>query len=136
MPVTLSYDLSNIPPGANDRTYIRSMLERFGWRRLGGSVFRYEGFRDADGVLQEDWLNHVAPALMFFRSYLLAKNITLTRFTLDTSSVVHIDQSDPTLPLGFPPQTAASLNLQAPTNPQSAEQALRNFITASTNAIP
>jgi hypothetical protein len=135
MPVTISYDLGNVLNG-NDRTYIRSMLERFSWRRLGGSVFRYEGIRDANGDLQEDWLNHVAPALMFFRSYLLARNITLTRFTLDTSSVAHIDQSDQALPLGFPPQTAADLNLVQPTNPQSAEQALRAFITASTNAMP
>jgi hypothetical protein len=40
MPITLSYDLQT--DDANHRTYIRSMFERFGWRRLGGSVFRYE----------------------------------------------------------------------------------------------
>ena len=135
MPITISYDLSNVQNG-NDRTYIRSMLERFNWRRLGGSVFRYEGIPDATGTLQEDWLNHVVPALMFFRSYILAKSITLARFTIDTSSVAHIDQSDPALLLGTPPQIAAALSLVNPTNVQSSEQALRAFITANTAAMP
>ena len=135
MPITISYDLSDVQNG-NDRTYVRSMLERFNWRRLGGSVFRYEGIPDATGTPQEDWLNHVIPALMFFRSYILAKNISLTRFTIDTSSVAHIDQSDPALLLGTPPQTAAALTLANPTNVQSSEQALRAFITANTNAMP
>jgi hypothetical protein len=32
MPITLSYDLKGAPP--NQRNYIRSMFERFGWQRL------------------------------------------------------------------------------------------------------
>src|SRR6266849_1695750 len=88
MPITVSYDLSDAD--TNERNYIRSMFERFGWKRLGGSVFRYEG----DGY-EEDWLNEVIPALMIFRSYILAKDIDLRFFTLDTNSVTHIDFSDP-----------------------------------------
>ena len=135
MPITITYDLSDVQNG-NDRTYLRSMLERFYWRRMGGSVFRYEGVADGQGLLQEDWLNHVVPALMFFRSFVLSHGITLTRFTVDTSSVAYIDQSDPGLLLGTPPQNGAGLNLTAPTNPQSAEQALRDFVTAGINASP
>src|SRR5277367_2928321 len=73
MPVTLSYDVTNLDN--NERNYIRSMLERFHWQRLGGSVFRYDGVEQADGSVLEDWLNHVAPALMFLRSYALQHGI-------------------------------------------------------------
>src|SRR5207302_265113 len=59
MPVTISYDFKNSKP--NDRTYIRSMLERFGWQRLGGSVFRYPHSAASDTAVGEDWLNAVVP---------------------------------------------------------------------------
>jgi hypothetical protein len=49
MPITISYDLQT--DDTNHRNYIRSMFERFGWKRLGGSVLRYEVTDD-----QEDWL--------------------------------------------------------------------------------
>lgn len=135
MPITITYDLGNVQ-NPNHRTYLRSMLERFHWRRLGGSVFRYEGVADAHNVVQEDWLNHVVPALMFFRSFVLRHNITLTRFTVDTSSVAYIDLSDPQLLLGTPPQDGPGLDLAVPTNVQSAEQALRDFVVAAVNGAP
>jgi hypothetical protein len=136
MPITISYDLSNVADN-NDRTYVRSMLERFYWRRLGGSVFRYEGVLDAQGVLQEDWLNHVVPALMFFRSFILARGIRLSRFTVDAASVAHIDQSDPLLLLGAAPQRGPAVDLNAnPTNQQSREPQLRGFVDAAIAAMP
>jgi hypothetical protein len=135
MPITITYDLTAVADG-NDRNYVRSMLERFYWRRLGGSVFRYEGLPDDEGRLQEDWLNHVVPALMFFRSFMLAKAITLLRFTVDASSVAYIDQSDPAIPLGVPPRGGADVDLADPTNQQSAEQALRDFVDTATAAMP
>jgi hypothetical protein len=58
MPITVSYDLAEASPA--DRNYIRSMFERFGWKRLGGSVLRYQLI---DGQDEEDWLNDVVPAL-------------------------------------------------------------------------
>jgi hypothetical protein len=64
MPITLSYDLQDATP--NQRNYVRNALERFGWKRLGGSVFRYDGLRVARGrPLEEDWLNEVIPSLIF-----------------------------------------------------------------------
>jgi hypothetical protein len=33
MPITVSYDLAEA--GTNERNYIRSMFERFGWKRFG-----------------------------------------------------------------------------------------------------
>jgi hypothetical protein len=126
MPVTISYDLQT--NNNNDRNYMRSMLERFHWRRLGGSVFRYEGVQDAAGDLYEDWLNHVAPALMFMRSYALQHGITFKFFTLDAQSVAFVDHSDPSLPFGLQPQTGAQIAFAAPTNQQSSHQTIRDFI--------
>jgi len=93
MPLTLSYDLADVVD-QNDRTYIRSAMERFRWRRMGGSVFRYEGVDDGGGVIIEDWLNHVIPSLMFFRSFIARKKITLKFFTLDAHGTTFVDHSD------------------------------------------
>lgn len=132
MPVTISYDLQT--NDNNDRNYVRSMLERFHWRRLGGSVFRYEGVEDAAGDLQEDWLNHVAPALMFMRSYAIQHGITFRFFTLDAQSVAFVDHSDAGLPFGLQPQTGAQIVFADPTNQQSSQQTIRDFIDAGTAA--
>jgi hypothetical protein len=102
MPVTVSYDLSAVQD-ANDRNYIRSMFERFNWRRMGGSVFRYDGVDQPGGGKYEDWLNHVVPALMFMRSFLINKNIQLRFFTIDAASVSFLDHSDPAVLLGTAP---------------------------------
>jgi hypothetical protein len=104
MPITVSYDLA--AADTNERNYIRSMFERFCWDRLGGSVFRYS-LTDETG--QEDWLNDVIPALMIFRSYCIARNITVRYFTLDASSVTRIDASDPAAIVGSSPRAEQNL---------------------------
>ena len=131
MPITLSYDLKDAT--TNDRTYLRSMLERFAWKRLGGSVFRYEG-RRIKGRLEEDWLNDVAPSLMFFRSYAVQHGIAIKFFTLDTNSVSRIDHSDSHALLGRRPYTGSKLRLLQPTNKQSSEKALREFVDSAIQA--
>jgi hypothetical protein len=123
MPITISYDLQT--DDTNHRNYIRSMFERFGWKRLGGSVLRYE---DSDGL--EDWLNDVVPALMLFRSYVIAKDIKLKFFTLDTNSVARIDLSDPQAPFGNGPDDGDKIVLSTPTNAQSSEKRIRRAITS------
>jgi len=110
------------------------MFERFHWRRLGGSVLRYSGEQKEDGSYEEDWLNHVAPALMFMRAFLLKNGVTLKYFTLDASSVSHVDHSDSETPLGHQPQPGQSIGLVTPTNPQSSESSIRAFVDAATNA--
>lgn len=132
MPVTISYDVTNIDN--NDRNYIRSMLERFHWRRLGGSVFRYDGVVQADDTLHEDWLNHIAPSLMFLRSFLVARGITLKFLTVDASSISFLDHSTPDILLGAAPQRGPELVFADPTNIQSSEATLRNFIDAAVAA--
>jgi len=126
MCVTLSYDLTDVEP--NERTYLRSMLERFAWKRRGGSVFRYEDDE------YDDWLNRIVPSLMFFRSYIVAHGITLTRFTIDANSTSFIDTSDETDQLGSPPCKGGLLPLVEPTNTQSAEALIREFVDAAIEA--
>jgi len=131
MPVTISYDVAT--NDNNLRNYIRSMLERFHWKRLGGSVFRYEGV-EREGILYEDWLNDVVPSLMFLRSFVLSRGITLKFFTLDASSVSFLDFSEPALPLGIAPQIGDDLAFAEPTNNQSSVATLRAFVTAAKEA--
>lgn len=133
MAVTVSYDLSAVP--AQQRNYIRSMFERFGWKRLGGSVFRYSG-RKINGRVTEDWLNDVIPSLMFFRSYVLKNQIDLKFFTLDSASVCFLDFSDPALTLGRMPQDGPGLTLSTPTNTQSAASKLREFVDDAIASTP
>jgi hypothetical protein len=92
-------------------------------------VFRYGG-RKIGGVLQEDWLNDVAPAVMFFRSYVLGNSIQVKSFTLDAMSVSRVDYS--VAPhFGRRPRPGAALSLKPPTNVQSSEKKLRNFVDAA-----
>lgn len=133
MPVTLSYDLKT--DDVNKRTYIRSMFERFGWKRLGGSTLRYDGHSTGKGTKEEDWLNDVAPSLMFFRSYVLHHGIEVLFFTLDTNSVVHIDFSDPKYPYGNQPLRGRNLKLVKPTNTQSSVRQIRRFVTSAEDVI-
>ncbi len=137
MPVTVSYDLTAVPQQQNnDRTYIRSMFERFHWRRVGGSVFRYDGVPQPDGTRYEDWLNHVAPALMLMRSFLVRRGLQMSFFTIDAASVSFLDQTDPAVLLGTAPTNGADLPLTAPTNPQCPEGDVRGFVEAGINALP
>jgi hypothetical protein len=103
------------------------MFERFGWTRLGGSVFRYDG---------DDWLNKVVPALMFFRSYVLKHSIMVKFFTLDSSGVARIDHSDPGKLLGKQPRDGAAIFIKRNVkNRQSAESRLRKFVDAAINIL-
>ena len=128
MPLTLSYDLTGAT--GNQRNYVRSMFERFGWKRLGGSVLRYDG-RKIKGVLQEDWLNDVVPAIMFFRSYVIKNAIPVGSFTLDAMSVSRVESG-----FGRLPRTGPKLALKKPTNQQSSARALRAFVDAASAATP
>jgi hypothetical protein len=132
MPVTLSYDIATEDP--NHRSYIRSMFERFGWQRLGGSVLRYSGRPIADGSYYDDWLNDITPSIMFLRSYVLLHNLHLKFLTIDAASTSFLDFTDQAMPVGHPPYTGAQLALVPPTNDQSSVKALRQFVDAATAA--
>jgi hypothetical protein len=96
------------------------------------SVFRYGG-RKIKGVIQEDWLNDVAPAVMFFRSYVIGKSVHVKFFTLDAMSVSRVDCS--VAPhFGRRPRRGSALSLKTPTNVQSSEKKLRDFADAAITA--
>ena len=133
MPVTISYDLANAD--GPHRNYIRSMFERFAFERLGGSVFRYNG-RVKNKRREEDWLNDVVPAIMFFRSYVLKHEIQVRFFTLDTTSIARIDFSDPGATVGTQPLSGGDLALKAPTNKQSSERRIRRLVDACVDVLP
>jgi hypothetical protein len=99
-------------------------------------VFRYDGIVDTAGDRTEDWLNHVVPALMFFRSFILSRNLNLSTFTVDAHSVAMLDLSDPAAPVGAAPIGGAAIPMAVPTNAQSTEQALRDFVDGCTRATP
>lgn len=131
MPIIISYDLKT--EDTNKRTYIRSALERFHWSRLGGSVFRYDGIEISAGRKEEDWFNHVIPALMFLRSYVLSNDIKIEKFTLDANSTMFIDFSKDEegveSSLGKLPTKEISEDFWAnPTNEQSSKDTLKSFI--------
>lgn len=130
MPVTFTYDVTDIDN--NDRTRIRSAFERFGWEHLGGSVFRYPRFDQTDPI--EDWLNQVVPAIMFFRSFVLHRNLTLSAFTLDSQSLSCFKSGAGNAGVG--PEGGATLSLMTPTNPAMGEQNLRDWVEDCVESVP
>ena len=97
-------------------------------------MFRYDGVEQEDGSRYEDWLNHIAPSLMFLRSFLLDRDITLRFLTIDASSISFLDHSARALQLGTAPQTGDEIVLADPTNPQSSEAKIRSFVDAAVTA--
>ncbi|WP_337171400.1 hypothetical protein [Gemmatimonas aurantiaca] len=84
MPIVLTFDLDTTKIENTDYGRLQSMFERFGWQNLGGTAYRYPRLGTTDQPV-EDWLNHVAPALMMFRAY-CAKRDALKACTLDVQS--------------------------------------------------
>lgn len=84
MAVVVTFDITNYQ--GNDHVRLKSMFERFGWENLGGTAYRYPKLGTDDQPV-EDWLNHVIPALMLFRTYLTSNpHVQLDMFTIDTNS--------------------------------------------------
>jgi hypothetical protein len=125
MPIRITYDLTGATSLQANR--VQSIFERFRWESSGGSAYHYPA--SGPGV-QEDWLNHVVPALMCFRAYVLKENMRLSRFTIDTVSG-H-------LPLLSNPRSGDQINIAG--NQQASfafgREHLIRWIDAVTNAIP
>lgn len=136
MAITISFDLEG--QASNHRARIKKMFMAFHWRYIGGSVYRYDGTipsTEADNdkaEKNEDWLNHVVPALMYFRSYLSAKKVKITRFSIDAHSVAMFDQKDPADSFGIPMQSGKEIELSKPIADKPAWEAARKFISDCT----
>lgn len=123
MPIVLTYDIEGAAPIEHNR--LQSMFERFGWQNLGGTAYRYPRLGSEEPV--EDWFNHVVPALMLFRAYLVSSGRPLRKFTLDIQSSVGFN---PETAFGHGPAAGAALELYPPTNPAFGERNLREWVAA------
>jgi hypothetical protein len=122
MPVVVTFDIEGAQPVEHNR--VQSFFERFGWENLGGSSYRYPRLGTDDQPV-EDWLNHVVPALMLFRTYVVQTNKNLKTFTIDIQSSAGINQNTQ---FGNPPTTGTAAQLYQPSNVAFGEQNLRNWI--------
>lgn len=77
---------------------------------------------------EEDWLNHVIPALMFFRSYVLSKNMNLEKFTLHSNSEEFVDVSDPDIKLGNIPLRNNDFLIKDATIKHSSIKKIKEFL--------
>ena len=124
MPIVFTFDLSGAPSAERNR--IQSFFERLGWQNLGGSAYRYPrlGIHVRNPV--EDWFNHVIPALMLFRAYVLDSGRELPKFTLDIQSSAGRDRDSD---FGTPPLTGGDIELYDTRQAQFGEKNLRRWLT-------
>jgi len=123
MPVVITFDIEGAPSGERNR--IQSFFERFGWENLGGSSYRYPRLGTDDQPV-EDWFNHVIPALMLFRSYIISSGRSLTKCTLDAHSSTGFS---PNAHYGNPPLPGSSVPLYEPTNKSFGKANLVSWLT-------
>ncbi len=83
MPVIFTFDIGRAEP--LERNRIQSFFERLGWQHVGGSCYRYPKLGTMDQPV-EDWFNHVIPALMLFRAYILQSRKRLRAYTIDVQT--------------------------------------------------
>ena len=119
----VSYNFEGADGVHNSR--IQSMFERFGWQQIGGSCYRYPQLADVPPV--EDWLNHVIPALMLFRTYVAGHGLKMSKLTIDahSSTGVDIEQRVGTQPFAG---GAIASHLQRPANHQFGKENLVKWI--------
>lgn len=123
MAVVITFDLKNYRRG--DHARLKSMFERFGWENLGGTAYRYPRLGTDDQPV-EDWLNHVVPALMLFRAYLVkSKGVSLKRFTIDTNSSAGVN---PKTGFGSEPLSAKDAACYKPATKQFGEKNLHDWL--------
>ena len=125
MPVVFTFDLTDYGP--SDHAQIKSFFERFGWQSLGGTAYRYPRLGTTDQPV-EDWFNHVIPALMLFRAYVLKTGHTLSSHTLDAHSSTGFDPSEANASFGSPPLDSNDMVLYEPLTLQFGRRRLRDWL--------
>ena len=123
MPIVFTFDIRGAPPVERNR--IQSFFERFVWQNLGGSAYRYPRLGVEREHPVENWFNHVIPALMLFRVYVVESGRELTSYTLDIQSSAGMN---PYTGFGTPPEEAHEINLYPPNNSQFGETNLRDWL--------
>jgi hypothetical protein len=126
MSVVFTFDVSGaaLVGGQDVRNRVQTAFQRLGWQHLGGTAYRYPRFGAEHTT--EDWLNHVVPALMLFRTLIQTNNINLVKYTLDIQSSTGFDGN---VPVGSAALPAAGIPLYDPNNPNMFGEAnLRAWI--------
>lgn len=109
MPLIFSFELKEARP---EQAQIGALFERFGWERLGAETYRYPRLAvEQDTPQLEDWFNHVVPALMLFRCYVLSHGLTVNALTIDARSSTGYRRESQ---LGNPPLHAEHVKLYEP----------------------
>ena len=131
MPITLSFDIEQASvKDPNDRTRLELAFRRLGWEHIGGSSWRYPALGSSHA--SEDWLNHVVPALMYFRSLVVHAGLKVTKLSLDAHSEAGY-RDTPSGPVGRPISAADTIDLYSPglasnTEAILSESRLKKFI--------
>lgn len=131
MPVLFSYNVQGPSPQESNR--IQSLFERLGWQNVGGSSYRYPPL-SADPTAPEDWLNHVVPALMAFRAFVLNHpHLTVPKFSLDIQTSTGYDQVSS---IGSAIAAATVANFAPPNTQAFGAQNLEDWINNTTTSCP
>jgi hypothetical protein len=130
MPAVLTYELEGATPSEHNR--LQSLFERLGWENLGGSSYRYPRLGTADQPV-EDWLNHIVPALMLFRTFVIGSACALKKFTLDVQSSSGFNDFTQ---FGSEPRSGSDMDttgkLYAPSNSSFGKQNLIDWLNGIT----
>ena len=115
MPVNFSFKLKG---ASSDQDQLGVFFERLGWERLDTRSFRYPRLIHQPGEAPlEDWFNHVIPALMLFRCYVLTRHLVVEDLTLDArTSTGYRRQAE----IGNPPLAAEFVKLFDPGAPMGS----------------
>jgi hypothetical protein len=120
MSVIITFDIEGAP--TIERNRIQSFFERFGWENLGGSSYRYPRLGTEHPT--EDWFNHVIPALMCFRAYVLT-NRPVSKFTIDVQSSTGYN---PNAGFGSSPLPCSDDIIYIPTNTSFGKKKLTQWL--------
>jgi len=129
MPIILTFDVTD--SDNNQRNRVQEFFEKLGWEALGGTSYRYPPLNNATQL--EDWINHVVPALMLFRRYLLSSpRVTLTRMTIDAHCSTGYDGGN----IGSPAHSLSASDLVATTHDKFTVQKLLDWVNTTDYPYP
>lgn len=134
MPITVTFDIEEASlQDPNDRGRIYAAFIRLGWENIGGSCWRYPALDKGGEHHSEDWMNHVIPALMYFRSIVEHSGMNVTQFTIDAHSEAGYRAGPPAV--GQKIETAANIKYYQNGAPILSENRLKKFIADAATSL-
>jgi len=134
VPITISFDIDeSTVHDSSDRARIKLAFERLHWKNVGGSTWRYPALGTEQGL--EDWMNHVVPALMCFRSYVEFRGLKVKSFSISA----HTDTGFGTNPaVGKQILKSDEIDMYDTTNTEASrlnERRLRKFVKDAADSV-